>query len=134
MSERLAAHDSGSDFRMDVETAKGGIPVVVVAGDVDLYSAPRLRDQLAALDDDGVGHVVLDLADVTLLDSMALGVLLGAKRRLGARGGAFEIVVSKPDIRRIFEITMLDRVLPLHASRGDALQADGGIASADSVD
>ena len=68
-----------------------------------------------------------------LVDSMALGVLLGAKKRLGAHAGSLDLVISKPDIRRIFEITMLDRVFTLYASRDEALQA-GGAASADSVE
>ena len=60
---------------------------------------------------------MLDLSQVTLVDSMALGVLLGAKKRLATHAGSLDLVVSKPDIRRIFEITMLDRVFTLYASR-----------------
>jgi anti-sigma B factor antagonist len=76
---------------------------------------------------------VLDLSEVTLVDSMALGVLLGAKKRLATHAGAIDLVVSKSDIRRIFEITMLDRIFTLYASRDEALQVDGA-ASADSVE
>ena len=132
MSERPAARDDDNEFRVDVETSNGPA-VVVVAGELDLYTAPELRERLARVDEGGAERVVLDLSQVTLVDSMALGVLLGAKKRLATHAGSLDLVVSKPDIRRIFEITMLDRVFTLYASRDEALQA-GGAASADSVE
>jgi anti-sigma B factor antagonist len=132
MSERPIARDGENDFRVDVETWNR-VPVVVVAGEVDLYTAPELRQRLARVDEDGAERVVLDLSQVTLVDSMALGVLLGAKKRLATHGGSLDLVVASPDIRRIFEITMLDRVFTLHATRDEALQ-EGGAASADSTD
>jgi anti-sigma B factor antagonist len=75
------------DFRLHVERGLSDAPVIAVAGDVDLHSAPELRDQLAELTDDGAPRVVLDLSRVTCPGSMALGVLLGAKKRLAANGG-----------------------------------------------
>jgi anti-sigma B factor antagonist len=115
----------GHDFRLDVERASGDVVVMSVEGDVDLYSAPELRDRLAGLSDDGASRIVLDLTHTTFLDSMALGVLLGANKRLLASGGQLELVVSTPDVRRIFEITMLDRVFTLHEAREHALRPDG---------
>ena len=132
MSERIAARDDDNEFRMDVEDSNG-VAVVVVAGELDLYTAPELRERLARVDEGGAERVVLDLSEVTLVDSMALGVLLGAKKRLATHAGAIDLVVSKSDIRRIFEITMLDRIFTLYASREEALQVDGA-ASADSVE
>jgi anti-anti-sigma factor len=98
-----------------------GASIVIVAGDVDLHSAPELRDRLMSLADAGTHHVVVDLSDATFLDSMALGVLLAVDRRLTDDGGSLDLVVSTPDIRRIFEITMLDRVFDLHETCADAL-------------
>jgi anti-anti-sigma factor len=95
--------------------------VVTVVGDVDLHSAPELRDRLASLGDTGAKHVVVDLSDCEFLDSMGLGVLLGAKKRMARDGRELHVVVTSPDVRRIFEITMLDRVLDLHATRAEAL-------------
>ena len=132
MSERPAARDDDNEFRVDVDTTSNGLAVVVVAGELDLYTAPELRERLGRVDEAGAERVVLDLSQVTLVDSMALGVLLGAKKRLATHAGSLDLVVCKPDIRRIFEITMLDRVFTLYASRDEALQADGA-ASADSV-
>jgi anti-anti-sigma factor len=65
---------------------------------------------------------VLDLARVRFMDSMALGVVLGASKRLQPQGGQLRVIVpSGSDLRRIFEITMLDRVIPLDESRQEAL-------------
>ena len=121
------AHDDG--FQIEVVDTWPGIAVVDVAGDIDLHSAPELREALSRLvDSDTTRQVTLDLSDVTFLDSMALGVILGAKKRLVASGRDLELVVGNPDIRRIFEITMLDRVFELHETREQALEArhDGG--------
>jgi anti-sigma B factor antagonist len=98
--------------------------VVTVVGDVDLHSAPELRDRLTSLGDTGAKHVVVDLSDCEFLDSMGLGVLLGAKKRMARDGRELHVVVTSPDVRRIFEITMLDRVLDLHATRAEALNGD----------
>lgn len=109
------------DFGLSVELADG-VPLVTVAGDVDLYSAPELRDRLVRLADDGATRIVLDLSRATFLDSMALGVLLSTKKRLA---GELELVVPTPEVRRIFEITMLDRIFALYETREDALRGGG---------
>jgi anti-sigma B factor antagonist len=108
------------DFHVEVLDSWPGISVVDVAGDVDLHSAPELRDTLSTLVDSDTRRVTLDLSNVTFLDSMALGVILGTKKRLAATGRDLELVVATPEIRRIFEITMLDRIFALHASRAEA--------------
>lgn len=108
------------DFHVEVVDSWPGISVVDVAGDVDLHSAPELRDTLSTLVDSDTRQVTLDLSNVTFLDSMALGVILGTKKRLAATGRDLELVVANPEIRRIFEITMLDRIFALHASRAEA--------------
>jgi anti-sigma B factor antagonist len=110
-------------FRIDVERPSDGLAIVGVVGDADLYSAPELRDRLTELLDDGARRIVVDLSETTFVDSMTLGVLLGSMKRLGTAGGRLELVVSRPDIRRIFEITMLDRVFELHETREHALEA-----------
>jgi anti-sigma B factor antagonist len=115
--------DFGSDpdeFHVEVIDSWPGISVVDVAGDVDLHSAPELRDTLSTLVDSDTRQVTLDLSNVTFLDSMGLGVILGTKKRLAATGRELELVVANPEVRRIFEITMLDRIFALHASRAEA--------------
>lgn len=124
MSESARTLEASEIFRVDVDH-EPYVTVVTVSGDVDLHSAPLLRARLAALADAYVEHVVLDLADATFLDSMALGVMLAAQKRLFESGGRLDVVVPTPEIRRIFEITMLDQVFDLHDTRAEAIDANG---------
>jgi len=123
MSQQTGAIEPGTRVRIETERY-GESWVVTAVGDVDLHSAPELRDRLAALGDTGAKNVVVDLSECEFLDSMGLGVLLGAKKRMARDGRELHVVVKSPDVRRIFEITMLDRVLDLHTTRAEALNGD----------
>ena len=97
------------------------VAVLVIHGQADLHSAPELREQLHRVIDDGAFHVVVDLTDATFVDSMTLGVLLGGVKRLRPQGGQLRVVVTQPGLRRIFEVTLLDRVFMLFPTRAEAL-------------
>ena len=78
---------------------------------------------------------MIDLSEATFIDSMTLGVLLGALKQLRPSGGSVSVVCSDPHIRRIFEITLLDRVFALHETRDAALrEADRDLGDATSSD
>jgi len=96
-------------MELDVRTDESPDPytVVAVAGELDVGLAPQLRAQLAELIDDGKTDIVVDLSAVEFIDSTGLGVLIGLLRRLRERGGDLTLVVTRPDILRIFEITGL---------------------------
>jgi len=97
--------------------------VIRVHGPADLHTAPGLRDALTKAIDGGAAAVIVDLADATFVDSTTLGVLLGAVKRLRPRGGKVSVVCDSPHIRRIFEITLLDRVFGLHETLEEARAA-----------
>jgi anti-sigma B factor antagonist len=126
MGEMRSAPETALDFDVQVEQPSPDVAIVTVVGDADLHSAPELRDRLTDLMDEGVSHLVLDLSETTFVDSMTLGVLLGCVKRLRATEGTVEIVVPRDDIRRIFEITMLDRVFDLRATRDQVLAGRSG--------
>ena len=113
------------EFRIDENERVDGTRAVVLAlhGDADMSGAAELEDRLTELIDEGSLVVLVDLSDVTLLDSTVLSVLLHALRRSTATGGQLRIVAAKGEVRRIFELTLLDRVFELDASRDDALAA-----------
>jgi anti-sigma B factor antagonist len=113
-------------FSIDDELSPGRTAVFSVHGELDLHEAPELQDRISAAIDRGARLIVVDLTDVTFIDSMALGVLLGASNRLGPTGGSLRLVVPSPGIRRIFEISLLDHVLTLDSTRGAALAAGAG--------
>jgi anti-sigma B factor antagonist len=76
-----------------------------------------------------VTHVIVNLTGVEYLDSTALGVLIGGLKRLREREGALDIICPNTRIRRIFEITGLDKIFDIYATEDqavDALHAKGG--------
>lgn len=123
---------SATDFRITEHTPRTGVRLLAVRGEADLHTAPELRERVGSAIDEGAQAIVLDLTETTFLDSMSLGVLLGAMKRMRAREGALRLVVSRPDVRRIFEITLLDRVFPLDETAAESLAALGD-ASVDLV-
>ncbi len=110
-----------SDFRLEEDHPQPGTVVVTVYGDLDLHSADQLGDLLVGVVDRGASLVVVDLSDVEFVDSQGLGALMRGTRRFGAGKDRFRLVVPAPEIRRVFEITALDRVFPLDATREQAL-------------
>src|SRR5215831_3268176 len=107
------------EFRIHEERSPAGTVVLVLHGEADLHVAPIVRDRLFEAVGDGAKGVVVDLSDVTFVDSM----LLGALKRMDGGSGRFRVVVSSRELRRLFEITLLDRVFSLDPSRDAALQA-----------
>jgi anti-sigma B factor antagonist len=111
------------EFLVTTDAPRPGVLLLSVRGDADLHTAPELRERLSSAIDEGPTAIVLDLAETTFLDSMSLGVLLGVASTQPLHRAELRLVVTRPDIRRIFEITLLDRVFPVDASREDALRA-----------
>ena len=109
------------DFLLEEDRPRAGTVVVSVHGDLDLHTADELGDRLVGVAEGGASSVVVDLSDVAFVDSQGLGALLRGTRRLGGGVGRFRLVVPEPQIRRIFEITALDRVFPLDETREQAL-------------
>ena len=101
-------------LRVDVRRAQSDAAVVALHGEADLHTAPILRDGLEEAIETGRRVVVVDLTGVSFVDSMMLSVLLGATRQTRERGMEVRIVVDDPNVRRIFELTLLDRVLELY--------------------
>jgi anti-sigma B factor antagonist len=99
----------------------GGRTVVDVAGEVDVYTAPTLRDHLVA---EGRYHLVLDLEDVAFLDSTGLGVLVGGLMRVRAHDGSLSLVCTQERILKVFRITELTKVFRIHGSVPEALAAE----------
>jgi anti-sigma B factor antagonist len=117
----MALNSSDVDLRIDVEDVAGR-PVVRVGGEIDVYTAPRLREHLIRLAGDQ--NLIVDLTDVSFLDSTALGVMVGAMKRQRERGGTMSIVTTGTRVRRLFEITGLTKVFTLYDSVQEATRAE----------
>lgn len=106
------------------EVVDGGTRLVTLHGELDAHDAPRLRATFAsALEDAGAEtRVVLDLAQVSFLDSTVLGSIVGLLRRVREAGGELRVVLPSPPAVRIFEITGLDAILATYPTRAAALE------------
>ncbi|HYZ77128.1 MAG TPA: STAS domain-containing protein [Gaiellaceae bacterium] len=104
--------------------------VVSVAGELDIATAGRLREELERAIGRGARRVIVDLIGLTFIDSVALGVLTEGARRLRADGGVCVVVSQDPRILRVFEITGLDRVFRIERSLAEAVEeVIGGLAA-----
>jgi anti-sigma B factor antagonist len=111
--------------------ADGGVVAVAVSGEIDLFTAPELKAAIADAVDGGSTRIVVDLTQTTFLDSTALGVLIGAVKRLRSTDGALSIVNTDATIAKTFEITGLDQIFTIRPTRDEAVEAlDGDSAAA----
>lgn len=103
--------------RIRIEPCSGAV-VVSAEGELDAYVAPELS---SSLDGANQERVVIDLERVSFMDSTVLGLIVKAVRELRERGADVRVLLPRGTARRIFEITTLDRVLPIAATRVEAL-------------
>ncbi len=108
------------DLRIDV-SRRGDWSIVEVAGEIDVATAPRLREQLISLVNDGQHRIVVGLEGVDFIDSTGLGVLISGLKRVRTHDGAFALVCTEPRILKVFEITGLDAVFAISPSLDDAV-------------
>ena len=101
----------------------GDRTVVHVTGEIDVYTAPTLREELATLIDEGRTDLVADLTAVSFMDSTGLGVLVGALKRLRTTGGDLRLVIDQEKVLKVFRITALTQVFEIHATLDEALGA-----------
>jgi anti-sigma B factor antagonist len=104
---------------------EGDRTVVAVGGEIDVYTAPKLREQLVDLVNAGRYHLVVDMEGVEFLDSTGLGVLVGGLKRVRAHDGSLRLVCTQERILKIFRITGLTKVFPIHDTVDEALTAVG---------
>jgi anti-sigma B factor antagonist len=103
--------------------SEGDRTVVEVGGEIDVYTAPRLREQLVDLVADGKYHLIVDMERVDFLDSTGLGVLVGGLKRVRSHDGELVLVCTKSRILKVFEITGLTKVFSIHDSVDAAVAA-----------
>ena len=106
--------------------ARDGIEVIDVRGEIDMYTAPRLRDLLIGLVSKGRYQLVVNLDKVGFLDSTGLGVLVGGLKRVRAHDGSLDLVCTRERILKIFRITGLTEVFGIYATVDQAIAAKKG--------
>ena len=118
-----------AEFTLTEDALDAERHVIAVRGEIDLFTAPELKQKLTDAIESGKNRIVVDLSDTTFLDSTALGVLIGAVKRLRSREGALVIVNVDQNIAKTFEITGLDQIFTILSTRDDAIAALDDAAS-----
>ena len=106
--------------------SKDGIEVVDVGGEIDISTAPRLRELLIELVSKNSYQLVVNMDKVGFLDSTGLGVLVGGLRRVRAHDGWLDLVCTQERILKIFRITGLTQVFGIHQTVDQAIAAMKG--------
>ncbi|WP_460786754.1 STAS domain-containing protein [Nocardioides maradonensis] len=99
----------------------GSRTIVAVGGEIDVYTAPKLRDTITDLVAAGTYELVVDMTAVEFLDSTGLGVLVGGLKKVRANGGSLELICNNDRLLKIFKITGLAKVFVIHESPEAAL-------------
>lgn len=118
------------EFSVEVDDHAGLWAVLKVSGELDLYTAPCLRQELAQLVNQGRHQVVVDLGGVEFLDSMGLGVLVGALKGARSHGGDLRLVCNRQRILKVFEITGLMTFFSIFSSTDKATSPQAWLAPA----
>jgi anti-sigma B factor antagonist len=105
---------------------KDGIEVVDVEGEIDICTAPRLRELLTDLAGKNNYQLIVNLDKVGFLGSTGLGVLVGGMNRVRAHAGSLDLVCTQQRILKIFKITGLTKVFGTRHSVDQAIAARKG--------
>jgi anti-sigma B factor antagonist len=106
----------GLEFAISSRRLANGTFVIAASGEVDLYTAPELERALAGPVAEGTAQIVVDLSEATFVDSTALHVFLRAARRLDREARELIVVVPNANVRKVFDITGLDRFFAVVSS------------------
>ncbi|MBA3430263.1 MAG: STAS domain-containing protein [Actinobacteria bacterium] len=110
-------------MELGLEVRKGGSHSIVdVSGEIDVYTAPKLREKLIELVSEGEHNIVINLEEVDFLDSTGLGVLVGALKRVKGHNGTLALICTQDKILKVFQVTGLDKVFAIHDSEDAALE------------
>lgn len=110
-------------FSVSSERHEGALGVIILGGEVDIYTAPRFKECMLEPLDGGAESLLIDLSGVSFIDSTALGVLIGGLRRVHDADGRMALIVATSAVARVLTITGLDRVFEIHATRAAAEEA-----------
>jgi anti-sigma B factor antagonist len=125
MSDR-SSPDAAVECFVDLTLATqevDGTTIVSVGGEIDVYTAPKLRDKITELVAAGAHDLVVDLEAVEFLDSTGLGVLVGGLKKVRAHDGSLQLVCTQDRLLKIFRITGLAKVFAIHDSAEAAIAA-----------
>ena len=89
--------------------------LLIVEGELDAYTGPQLRDELARASGEGVRWLLVEMSGVAHMDSVGLGILVGAAKRAAGEKGGLAVVGPRPNVLRVFEISGTSELLNVAA-------------------
>lgn len=98
-----------------------GCTVVDLPAELDLDNAPGIGDQLIGLLRPEARGLVVDMSGTSFCDSTGINAVIRAYHRAREMGGWVRLVITTPSVHKVFRITSVDELIPIHASVGDAV-------------
>lgn len=117
-----SSHLDAGDFAVEVSSIQD-LHLVTVTGELDIATAPQLRETFTDVVAGSSGHVVVDLDRVSFIDSTGLGSLVAGYKALSAQSRQLALVCNSTRTRRLLEITGMTRLFSFHASPAEAAEA-----------
>jgi anti-sigma B factor antagonist len=112
-------------------------PVLIVAGEIDVFTAPLFKQAVVNLVSEGRQHLFIDMREVSFMDSSGFGALLGATKRVRPAGGSLNLIGCNRTIQRMLHLTRLDTILGVFQTLEEAqrqLRAQGSGLTAPNPD
>lgn len=100
-----------------------GIPVIDVSGEVDIYTTPQFKDAVNDALKQGHVHIIINLTEVSYMDSSGFGTLLSATKRLRPQNGGVYLIGCNEAVSRMLEITRLNTIFTVVETEEDAISA-----------
>jgi anti-sigma B factor antagonist len=111
-------------LRLDFEVQRlSDLPVLCVSGEIDIYTAPLFKQAVVNLVSEGNKDVIIDLSNVSFMDSSGFGTLLGATKRLRPLGGGLHLAAPNNTIQRMLRLTRLDTIMRIYPTAEEAARA-----------
>ena len=124
-SARRVATGASHRFVAATEQLEDGMHLVSISGEVDLATAPMLERTLRDAAEDQGGELIVDLTCCSFLDSRGLTALLATRKRLGNSDRSLGLVLSNPNVLKVFQITGFDQIFEIYPSLSAAVNGNG---------
>jgi len=102
---------------------KEDITILKVKGNIQHTDTPNFEKELESLLEENVIKIIIDLTNVKLVSSSALGTLIAMQRRIKRKGGDIRLVITENEVLRVMQITLLNRVFQIFGTLADAIES-----------
>lgn len=105
-------------------TVRSRTLIVTVTGDIDQHNAASVREQIdLRISHENVKRLIFDFSKLDFMDSSGIGIIIGRYKLMTALGGSVSIIVSKPTVRKLLELSGIKRIVRICNSLSEALSA-----------